>query len=206
MKKIKFIVFCLFPFLFQGCEMLQPYPNQSVDIPNPERFFATQQSDEWCWAACNQMLLNSANITVTQNSQAKKRTDIFGGDLSDGAGPDFSQAEQCLGGSYTKSDGQTVTITPVVSYIRDRDGSDPDVIIDHLQNGIPIVMVTTWPSHGRVCVGVDYVESQYGKQITCMRFLDPGHGRYPGIQELYPESMNQFLSKGGIGFMTFDIQ
>lgn len=113
------------------------------------------------------MLLNSIGVNETQENQVIK---LFGQLVNQGAGPNYEKARLALGGNYTNSNGVTVTISPYVSYLQQGNTNDPVVIINHLENGIPIVMATQM--HGRVCVGVDYLQNGQYIQITTLRLLD----------------------------------
>ncbi len=169
----------------------------SVDIPNASSFYAAQKQTCWCWAACNQMLLNAKDIDESQESQSTK---VFGAVVNQGAGNNYELAKIGLGGAYENSAGTTVKIVPYVSYLYQRNANDPIVIINHLTNGIPLVMATS--QHGRVCVGVDYIKNGSLYQITKLRLLDPGSGSSDPIEY----TMQQFLQEGLIGFMTYNVR
>lgn len=168
----------------------------SVDIPNPTVFYANQKQTNWCWAACNQMLLNSQGIADSQENQVIK---LFGQLVNKGAGDDYEKAKIALEGSYKKLDGTIVTITPYVSYGKPDDAAE---IVKHLKDGIPIVMATKM--HGRVCVGVNYTSSNgVPNQITVLRLLNP---KNPNVIETKSIQDIELQSEGGLtGFMTIDI-
>lgn len=170
----------------------------SVDIPNPTTFYATQKQTNWCWAACNQMLLNSQGIAESQEKQVIK---LFGQLVNQGAGGDYERAKLALGGTYKDVNGKDVAVTPYISYLGTHN-DDPAVIISHLQKGIPLVMATK--QHGRVCVGIDYDTDGTSYQVTNLRLLNPFTS---SVIETF--TMQQFLNtypEGGLtGFMTIDI-
>jgi hypothetical protein len=190
-SNILFLLLLGVSFLFSTFASAQ---QKSANITSPMSFYFSQKQTNWCWAACNQMLLNSIGVNETQENQVVK---LFGQIVNQGAGPNYEKAKLALNGSYTNNSGVTVTITPYVSYLQQRNTNDPVVIIEHLENGIPIVMATQM--HGRVCVGVDYIQNGQFIQITTLRLLDPAR---PGGIITY--TMQQFLAEGLIGFMTFD--
>ena len=168
----------------------------SVDIPNSSSIYVPQTQTYWCWAACNTMLLKAKNIKVTQEDQVMK---LFGRLVNQGAGPNYENAKLALDGTYSTYSGGSIIVRSYVSYLQSRNPSDPIIIINHLKNGIPLVMATT--AHGRVCVGVDYITNGQQYQITKMRLLNPANGG--DIEEF---TMAQFLQQGLIGFMTYDTQ
>ena len=164
---------------------------QSVDIPNTSSFYAYQKQSMWCWAACNQMLLNSQGINETQENQVVK---LFGSLINQGAGDNYEKAKLALGGMYKNVNGNNVTVTPYVSYGNLND--HPAIIIKSLQDGIPLVMATRM--HGRVCVGVDYIAPNgVPTQITVLRLLNPASQN--GIET---KSIQEFNAEGLMGFMT----
>jgi hypothetical protein len=167
-------------------------------IPKSEALFAPQETRSWCWAACNQMMLSAAGVRESQTNQANKRVALFGGLLDQGAGTDYRQAMPCLSGKYTKVDGTTVSISARVSYLKDRNPTDPIVILNALKRGWPVVMATA--AHGRVCVGVDYVTDGISYQITQLYLLDPAD-REGKVRTM---AMSRYLEEGGFGFMTFE--
>jgi hypothetical protein len=171
--------------------------NYSVDIPGASSLYAAQEQTLWCWAACNQMLLNAAGINESQSHQSVK---VFGSVINKGAGSNFEQARIGLSGTYTDASGNSVKIVPYISYLSQRNPNDPLVIIDHLNKGIPLVMATV--QHGRVCVGVDYVKNGQYYQITQLRLLDP----FSNSTTVVTYTMQQFLQEGLIGFMTYSKQ
>ena len=172
----------------------QNYQHKSVDISYPLDFYVSQQQSFWCWAACNQMLLKAQGIDESQPNQVIK---LFGELVNQGAGDNYEMAMQVLGGEYVNSTGDTVQVVPYVSYLG-QNYDDPIVIINHLEQGIPLVMATQ--SHGRVCVGVDYTTNGEVYQITYLRLLDPANPK--GV---ITYSMQQLLSEGFMGIMTYDI-
>jgi hypothetical protein len=179
--------------LFPNCASAQ---QKTANIHNPMAFYCAQKQTNWCWAACNQMLLNSIGVNETQENQVLK---LFGQLVNQGAGPNYERTKLALSGRYTNSSGKIVTVTPYVSYLLQGNANDPVVIIDHIENGIPVVMATQM--HGRVCVGVDYIQNGQYVQITTLRLLDPA--RRGGI---FTCTMQQFLAEGLIGFMTVNIE
>jgi len=168
---------------------------QSVDIPSPGSFYAQQRQSNWCWAACNQMVLNAVGIGETQENQVVK---LFGRLVDQGAGGNFQLAAQALAGTYSTTNGRSVTVQPYVSYLSRRNPNDVFIILDHIRNGIPLVMATTM--HGRVCVGVDYVQSQQGVQITAFRLMDPAQAG-----SIFTVTIQEWLQTG-MGFMTVNLQ
>ena len=169
----------------------------SVDIPDPGSIYEAQTQSNWCWAACNVMLLRAKGISATQVDQAQK---LFGTPVNQGAGPNYEKAKKALMGRYDDGANGDVMVVPYVSYLQDHRPNDPLVIIDHLNNGIPLVMAT--PMHGVVCVGVDYITNGQAYQITGLRLLDPDPASEGRIKYV---TMTQFLQQGLIGFMTFDV-
>lgn len=192
----KQLIFCLFASIL----FLQTYSQEySVDIPNASSLYAKQKMYNWCWAACNEMLLSAKDIDESQEHQSTK---LFGGIVDRGAKSDYELAKTGLGGTYQNSSGNNITIVPYVSYLSQRNSNDPAFIINHLNEGIPLVMATV--QHGRVCVGVDYVKNGTYYQITKLRLLDPCmEGCSSNIIEY---TMQQFLQEGLIGFMTYSVR
>ena len=137
----------------------QNYQHKSVDISYPLDFYVSQQQSFWCWAACNQMLLKAQGIDESQPNQVIK---LFGELVNQGAGDNYEMAMQVLGGEYVNSTGDTVQVVPYVSYLG-QNYDDPIVIINHLEQGIPLVMATQ--SHGRVCVRCGL----YNKRGRCIK-------------------------------------
>lgn len=184
--------------LFASFFVLQTYSQEySVDIPNASALCTQQKMDNWCWAACNQMLLSAKDIDESQESQCTK---VFGAVVNRGAGSNYELAKTGLGGTYKNSSGATLRIVPYVSYLSQRNSNDPVVIINHLNDGIPLVMATV--QHGLVCVGVDYVKNGSYYQITKLRLLDPYYGSSTPVEY----TMQQFLQQGLIGFMTYNVR
>ena len=171
--------------------------NYSVDIPGALSLYAAQEQTSWCWAACNQILLNAAGIKESQSHQSVK---VFGSVINKGAGSNYELARVGLSGTYTDASGNSVKIVPYISYLSQRNQNDPLVIIDQLNKGIPLVMATI--QHGRVCIGVDYVKNGQYYQITQLRLLDP----YQNSTAVVTYTMQQFLKEGLIGFMTYSKQ
>ena len=188
-------MFLLFATFFALQVQSQTAEAFSVDIPNAESIYAAQKETNWCWAACNQMLLSAKDIDETQENQSVK---LFGKVVNQGAGGNYELAKSALGGTYTRSSGSRVRVVPYVSYLSQRNSNDPVVIINHLNAGIPLVMATR--QHGRVCVGVDYLKNGNYFQITKLRLLDPY-----ASSSIIEYSMQQFLQEGLMGFMTYDI-
>ena len=185
--------------LFASFFFLQTYSQQySVDIPGASSLYAKQKMDNWCWAACNQMLLSAKDINESQENQSTK---VFGAVVNRGAGSNYELAKTGLGGTYQNSSGNTVRIVPYTSYLSQRNSNDPIVIINHLNDGVPLVMATV--QHGRVCVGVDYVKNGQYYQITKLRLLDPSPN---GSSNIIEYTMQQFLQEGLIGFMTYNVR
>jgi hypothetical protein len=169
----------------------------SVDIPNTSSIYAAQKQSNWCWAACNQMLLSAQDIDESQENQSIK---VFGTVINREAGDNYELAKVGLSGIYQDSSGNTVKIVPYVSYLYKKNTNDPIVIINKLNDGIPLVMATT--THGRVCVGVDYIKNGSYYQITKLRLLDPNSDS----SEIIEYTMQQFIIEGLIGFMTYKVQ
>ena len=190
----KQLILALFFSFFISNTFSQEY---SVDIPNASFLYVQQKTENWCWAACNQMLLGAKDIDESQENQSIK---VFGAVVNRGAGYNYEFAKIGLGGTYVSNNGDTVTVIPYVSYIS-QNNNDPIVIINHLNDGIPLVMATR--QHGRVCVGVDYVRNGPSYQITKLRLLDPSPY---ASSELIEFTMQQFLQEGLIGFMTYNVQ
>jgi hypothetical protein len=193
---MKYIIACFFILTCNvNIALSQTFQSYSVDIPDPSSFYSSQTQSNWCWAACNQMVLLAKGITETQENQVEK---LFGQLINHGAGTDYQLAKKALGGTYLNN-GNEVTITPYVSYLYEHNSDDAIVIINHLNNGIPVIMATT--QHGRVCVGVDYISDGQSYQITKLRLLDPNPNSN-GIEEF---TMQYFVNIGLIGFMTYDL-
>ena len=185
--------------LFASFFVLQIYPQVgSADISNASSLYAKQKLDNWCWAACNQMLLSARDIEESQENQSIK---VFGTIVNRGAGVNYELAKIGLRGTYQNSSGDTVRIVPYISYLSQRNNNDPIIIIEHLDDGIPVVMATD--QHGRVCVGVDYVKNGSYYEITKLRLLDPS--QY-GSANIIEYTIQQLLQEGLIGFMTYNIR
>jgi hypothetical protein len=199
-RLLTLVVFLILSFMTAKAQFVQ---YGSANIPNPHSIFHPQERPEWCWAACNQMLLHAVGILQTQAEQATKRQRMFGGTINQGAGGDYSQAAPCLEGHYVNATGQQVTVVPYISYLQQHNQSDAMVIIESLRHGIPVVMATT--QHGRVCIGVDYATDGMMIQITTLRLLNPAHGLWP-VPELDSVSMGQLVQEGLFGFMTLEIR
>jgi hypothetical protein len=187
-KQLIFSLITLISFAGVYCQ------ENSVDIPNTSSIYAAQKQSNWCWAACNQMLLSAQDIDESQENQCAK---VFGKVINRGAENNYELAKIGLGGIYQNSNGNTVKIVPYVSYLYEKNANDPIVIINKLNDGIPIVMATTL--HGRVCVGVDYIKNGSYYQITRLRLLDPNLDS----SEIIEYTMQQFIRDGLIGFMTY---
>jgi len=159
MKKNPFtIIMLVFNVSFVMAQQPQSF---SIDIPGVG--YVAQKQSNWCWAACNQILLNAKDISESQDNQVTK---LFGSRINSGAGPNFEKAKLALGGIYTTNSGNQVRGVPYVSYLSQRNSTDPFVIINHLKASIPVVMATQ--GHGRVCTGIDYVQNGTHIQITTM--------------------------------------
>ena len=191
----KHLILILFALFFS----LQIYSQEySVDIPNASSLYAKQKMENWCWAACNQMLLSAIDINESQENQSIK---VFGSVVNRGAGINYELTKTGLGGIYQNSSGGEVKIVPYISYLSQRNSNDPVVIIKQLMDGVPLVMATA--QHGRVCVGVDYIKNGSSFQITKLRLLDPSPF---GSSAIIEYSMQQFLQEGLIGFMTYNVR
>lgn len=167
----------------------------SINIANPKSIYAKQKKSNWCWAACNQMLLKSVGVSEAQEDQVEK---LFGDQRNEGAGTTYKKAKTALAGDYTDENGDEVTVIPYVSYLKESKSNDPKIIIGQLENDIPLIMATS--QHGRVCIGVDYVKNGSFYKITRLRLLDPMR---PG--EILTYTMQQFINEGLIGFMTINV-
>jgi len=192
MKRIVlYAVLYLLHTAFVNAQTMQAY---SVDIATPGSFYALQKQPLWCWAACNQMVLNAVGIPETQEKQVLK---LFGQLVNRGAGGNYELARMPLGGRYENEAGETVNVRVYISYGR---FNDHLVIIDHLKKDIPLVMATKM--HGRVCVGADYITDGRTCKITKVRLLDPAGPP----EQVIEYTMQQFRDEGLIGFMTIDLQ
>ncbi|WP_207433788.1 C39 family peptidase [Sabulibacter ruber] len=169
----------------------------SVDIPNCSSFYVAQPQANWCWAACNEMLLKAIGIQETQQNQIIK---LHGELVDKGAGTNYELAKASLAGTYHLSrTDDYISVEPYVSYLSQKNSNDSEIIIRQLSRGIPLVMATG--VHGRVCVGADYVNTGGAIQLTKLRFLNPVH---PGKMEEF--TMQDLTSQGLIGFMTVNVQ
>lgn len=194
---MKHIGLCLLIIIsISKTSLAQNWQYYSVDIPNGRSLACVQKQTAWCWAACNQMLLSAIGI---QESQENQVTRLFGQLVNSGAGSNYERARSVLSGQYN-ANGNIVTITPYVSYLADHRADDPIVIINHLSNGIPVIMATV--QHGRVCIGVDYATDGSNYQITKMRLIDP----FPSKPRFVEIPIGQLVNQGLIGFMTYDAQ
>jgi hypothetical protein len=141
------------------------------------------------------MLLDAIGIDQTQEEQVEK---LFGKIINQGAGGDFSLASQALKGSYLKRDGKKIYVYPYFSYCSRPNPNDFNVIVNHLERGIPLVMATI--HHGRLCVGIDIIMSGSQRQIVNFRMLDPAIGAGSQILDMSIQEWKQ----QGMGFMTID--
>ncbi|HEU4554043.1 MAG TPA: papain-like cysteine protease family protein [Chitinophaga sp.] len=191
---MKRIVLCTMLLLQSAAAVYAQTQAFSVDITAPRSFYTMQKQPEWCWAACNQMMLNAVGIPETQENQVVK---LYGQLVNRGAGTNYELARMPLGGRYENEQGETVNVRVYISYGR---FNDPDVIIDHLKKDIPLVMATK--KHGRICVGADYVTDGSRSRITRVRLMDPAGPR----EQVVEYTMEQLTEAGLIGFMTIDLQ
>ena len=190
-KRIIYLLIFVFGFsTFLKSQVFQ------ADIPNPTSIFSMQERSNWCWAASNQMLLKSQKIFETQPNQVKKL--FLDSTINRGAGPNFELSKTALNGTYINSNGDTLIITPYVSYLWQQNGTDPVIMIQHLQQGIPLIMGTQ--QHAKVCVGVDYWSNGTAYQILSFRLLNP-------VNQYYVEyvSLPEYIKQGLIGFMTMNV-
>ena len=100
-------------FLIITSAFSQNTQQYSVDIPNPKLFAVQQHQTNWCWAACNQMLLNAISINETQENQVLK---LFGQVINEGAGQNYEKAKLALAGTYlTNHQAQDSVLLPLVT-------------------------------------------------------------------------------------------
>ncbi len=118
-------------------------------------YVARQRSQNWCWAACTQMVLNYQGVNVSQENIVER---VFGFQVdSPGSAKDIVQ-----GASGWYVDGCTIVAKADYSFI-------PQKLIDDLVNKYPLIVGLSMPGQN---VGHAYV-------LTGLSFQKNGDTIYP---------------------------
>lgn len=161
-----FAVFVLTCGLVPSCSAQAP---QYVGIPsaNFNFFAASQQADEWCWAASIQMILNYYSIPIAQ-SQIVQR--VYGAVVNQ-PGSDAA-INASLNGWAINVQGAPHIVRSVVA----QGLPAPVVLLDQLNRGRPILLTfITGPNSGHAVVitAASYRPTQAGPYITSLVTRDP---------------------------------
>lgn len=114
---------------------------------------ARQRSENWCWAACTQMVLNYQGVSVSQEQIVER---VFGSCVDrPGTAQNIVQ-----GASGWYVDGRTIGARADCSFI-------PQKLIDDLVNKYPLVVGLSMPGqnvgHAYVLTGLSF--QKYGNEI-----------------------------------------
>jgi Papain-like cysteine protease AvrRpt2 len=151
-----------------------------VGIPTAQFNFAaaSQQQDEWCWAASTQMILGWYGVPATQAEIVQR---VYGSVINRAASDQVISA--ALNGWGRAANGRVVTISSVV-----KSGAPPPaILVDQLSRSRPILLTfINGPTSGHAVVitAASYMNTQWGPQIVSLVIRDP-----------YPTSQN--VANGG---------
>jgi hypothetical protein len=140
-----------------------------VGIPTQAFSFvaASQQQNEWCWAASTQMILGYYGVPATQPEIVQR---VYGSVVNAAASDQVISA--ALNGWGRQGNGRIVTISSVVypGY------PPPMVLITELSQRHPILLTfMNGPTSGHAVVitAASYINTQMGPQITSLVIRDP---------------------------------
>ena len=135
-------------------------------------YVARQRSDNWCWAACTQMVLNYQGVNVSQEQIVER---VFGSRVDR---PGTAQhIVQGASGWYV--DGHTIEAKADYSFI-------PQKLIDDLVNKYPLVVGLSMPGQN---VGHAYV-------LTGLSFQKQGNAIYPQsviLRDPWPDNQSRLV-------------
>lgn len=135
-------------------------------------YVARQRSDNWCWAACTQMVLNYQGVNVSQEQIVER---VFGSQIDrPGTAQNIVQ-----GASGWYVDGHSIKAIADNSFI-------PQKLIDDLVNKYPLVVGLSMPGQR---VGHAYV-------LTGLSFLKQGDTVYPHsviLRDPWPENQSRIV-------------
>jgi len=144
-----------------------------------------QRMQNWCWAACIQMVLNYHGLYIKQEEIVAK---VFGGMVDAPAGPD--QIMRALQGWAPDQRGRMSQIEA------DSRNLDPVSVIQDLEYRWPLIVGLTGvqgaTGHAYVLTAVYYHLNAYGQpQIFRVVLRDP----YPTKQSRLEMSMEEFMAR-----------
>ena len=135
-------------------------------------YVARQRSDNWCWAACTQMVLNYQGVSVSQEQIVER---VFGSRVDrPGSAQNIVQ-----GASGWHVDGHTIGAKADNYFI-------PQKLIDDLVNKYPLVVGLSMPGQN---VGHAYV-------LTGLSFQKQGNSIYPQsviLRDPWPDNQSRLV-------------
>lgn len=135
-------------------------------------YVARQRSENWCWAACTQMVLNYQGVSASQEQIVER---VFGAQVDrPGTAQNIVQ-----GASGWYVDGHTIGARADYSFI-------PQKLIDDLVNKYPLVVGLSMPGQN---VGHAYV-------LTGLSFQKYGDAIYPQsviLRDPWPDNQSRLL-------------
>lgn len=135
-------------------------------------YVASQRSNNWCWAACTQMVLNYQGVNVTQEQIVER---VFGLQVDrPGTAQNIVQGAR---GWYV--DGKTIEAKADYSF-------QPQKLIDDLVNKYPLVVGLSMPGQN---VGHAYV-------LTGLSFQKEGDAVYPQsviLRDPWPDNPSRLV-------------
>lgn len=135
-------------------------------------YVARQRSENWCWAACTQMVLNYQGVNVSQEQIVER---VFGARVDrPGSAQNIVQ-----GASGWYVDGHSIAAKADYSFI-------PQKLIDDLVNKYPLVIGLSMPGQN---VGHAYV-------LTGISFLKQGDAIYPQsviLRDPWPDNQSRLV-------------
>lgn len=135
-------------------------------------YVARQRSENWCWAACTQMVLNYQGVNVSQEQIVER---VFGARVDrPGSAQNIVQ-----GASGWYVDGSSIAAKADYSFI-------PQKMIDDLINKYPLVIGLSMPGQN---VGHAYV-------LTGISFLKQGDAIFPQsviLRDPWPDNQSRLV-------------
>lgn len=142
-----------------------------INSSSLQKIFAEQRRDQWCWAACIQMIMNYHGVEVEQEDIVRRSygRDPFG-NLPNWPGS-FDIITANLNGWGIDYDGDTYGVAAGI--VRPGDFLQiPYVLVQELNRDRPVLLA--YDSHAVVCTAVKYYDDQNGLPIiTSITVRDP---------------------------------
>jgi hypothetical protein len=191
MKHLKIFAVCIIGFfIINDC-----YAQQPIYVGIPSNVFnyssASQQKDQWCWAASIQMIFNYYGVNISQDQIVARS---YGQDPATGELPDwpgsFQIITQNLNNWSVDNNGIPYTVGASLFW----QAPSPVYLIQELTQQRPVLIAyMSGPNtqHAVVITGCSYIQTSNGPFIQTVIVRDPwpsqenilnkGRVEYPGI-------------------------